>query len=444
MTSRLTTPTQTVQKLQTSLQAKAKAEPAFRFHALWDKVCRADVIAEAYGRCRANDGAPGVDGITFDRIEAEGLDRWLEMLGQELKGGSYRPQPLRRVWIPKSNGTRRPLGIPTIRDRTVMMAVVLVIGPIFEADLLDNQYGFRPGLDAKMAVRRMFWHVRDRGRREVVDADLRDYFTSIPHGPLMRCLTRRIADGRLLRLVKSWLTVTVVERADQRMIRSAEARRTKKGTPQGSPMSPLLANLYFRRFALAWRDHGHQDQLDAHVVNYADDFVICCRPGKAGEAMTRMRRLMARLGLEVNEAKTRIARLPEDAVTFLGYTLGRFYGKDGRAFIGTLPSRKAVKGLLRRIHDSTTPRWHGDTPKAKVTAISRLLRGWCGYFDQGPVMAVYDLIRRYVDRRLRHWLMRRTGRRGRGFGQISQAYLHDTLGLFRIPARRTDLPRAKA
>ncbi len=444
MTSRLTTPTQTVQKLQTSLQAKAKAEPAFRFHALWDKVCRADVIAEAYGRCRANDGAPGVDGVTFERIEAEGLDRWLEMLGQELEGGSYRPQPLRRVWIPKSNGTRRPLGIPTIRDRTVMMAVVLVIGPIFEADLLDNQYGFRPGLDAKMAVRRMFWHVRDRGRREVVDADLRDYFTSIPHGPLMRCLTRRIADGRLLRLVKSWLTVTVVERADQRMIRSAEARRTKKGTPQGSPMSPLLANLYFRRFALAWRDHGHQDQLDAHVVNYADDFVICCRPGKAGEAMTRMRRLMARLGLEVNEAKTRIARLPEDAVTFLGYTLGRFYGKDGRAFIGTLPSRKAVKGLLRRIHDSTTPRWHGDTPKAKVTAINRLLRGWCGYFDQGPVMAVYDLIRRYVDRRLRHWLMRRTGRRGRGFGQISQAYLHDTLGLFRIPARRTDLPRAKA
>jgi len=444
LTSRLTTPTQTVQKLQTSLQAKAKAEPAFRFHALWDKVCRADIIEEAYGRCRVNDGAPGADGITFDRIETEGLDRWLERLGQELKDGSYRPQPLLRVWIPKSNGGRRPLGIPTIRDRMVMMAVVLVIGPIFEADLLDNQYGFRSGLDAKMAVRRMFWHVRDRGRREVVDADLRDYFTSIPHGPLMRCLTRRIADGRLLRLVKSWLTVAVVERADRRMIRSAEARRTKRGTPQGSPLSPLLANLYFRRFALAWRDHGHQDQLDAHVVNYADDFVICCRPGKAGEAMTRMRRLMARLGLEVNEAKTRIARLPEDAVTFLGYTLGRFYGKDGRAFIGTLPSKKAGKGLLRRIHDSTTPRWHGDAPKAKVAAISHLLRGWCGYFDQGPVMAVYDLIRPYVDRRLRHWLMRRTGRNGRGFGRISQDYLHDTLGLFRIPARRADLPRAKA
>ncbi|MDN3627995.1 reverse transcriptase domain-containing protein, partial [Methylobacterium isbiliense] len=272
----------------------------------------------------------------------------------------------------------------------------------------------------------------------------RDYFTSIPHGPLMRCLIRRIADGRLLRLVKSWLTVTVVERVDRRVIRSAEARRTKKGTPQGSPLSPLLANLYFRRFALAWRDHGHQDQLDAHIVNYADDFVICCRPGQAGEAMTRMRRLMTRLGLEVNEAKTRIARLPEDAVTFLGYTLGRFYGRDGRAFIGTLPSRKAVKGLLRRIHDSTTPRWHGDAPKAKVASINRLLRGWCGYFDQGPVMAVYDLIRRYVDRRLRHWLMRRTGRRGRGFGRISQDYLHDTLGLFRIPARRADLPRAKA
>ena len=444
LTRSLLTPTNSVQKLQTSLQAKAKAEPAFRFYALWDKVARADIIEEAYHRCRANDGAPGVDGVTFEKIEAQGQEHWLETIIQELRDGSYRPQPLLRVWIPKSNCGRRALGIPCIRDRVVMMAVVLVIGPIFEADLLDNQYGFRTGLDAKMAVRRVFWHITQWRRREVIDADLRDYFTSIPHGPLMRCLTRRIADGRLLRVIKSWLTATVVERAGRRTIRTAEARKTKRGTPQGSPLSPALANIYFRRFLLAWRNHGHQDQLDAHVVNYADDLVICCRPGQAETAMARMRTLMTRLGLEVNETKTWIARLPADDFTFLGYTIGRFYGKDGRSFVGTRPSKKAVKSLLRRIHDRTTPQWYPDNPSNTVVVISRLLRGWCGYFDQGPVMKTYDFIRVYVERRLRHWLVRRTGGRGRGFEQYSQDYLHDMLGLFRIPRSRTDLPRAKA
>ena len=213
----LATPTKTVQKLQTSLQTKAKAEPAFRFYALWDKVCRPDVIEEAYRRCRANGGAPGIDGISFDKIEARGRKQWLEGIMHELRSGTYRPQPLLRVWIPKSNGGQRPLGIPPIRDRVVQMAVVLVIGPIFEADMLANQYGFRPELDAKMAVRQVFWHITQGGRREVVDADLRDYFTTIPHGPLMRCLTRRIADGRLLRVIKGWLTVPVVERVGRRV-----------------------------------------------------------------------------------------------------------------------------------------------------------------------------------------------------------------------------------
>src|SRR5271165_586768 len=184
LTRSLPTPTNSVQKLQTSLQAKGKAEPA------------------------------------------QGQEHWLETIIQELRDGTYRPRPLLRVWIPKSNDGRRALGIPCIRDRVVMMAVVLVIGPIFEADLLDNQYGFRTGLDAKMAVRRVFWHITQWRRREVIDADLRDYFTSIPHGPLMRCLTRRIADGRLLRVIKSWLTATVVERAGRRTIRTAEARKT--------------------------------------------------------------------------------------------------------------------------------------------------------------------------------------------------------------------------
>jgi group II intron reverse transcriptase/maturase len=413
----LPTPSENVETLQTSLQTKAKAEPAFRFYALWDKVCRKDVLLEAYRRCRANAGAAGVDGETFAQIDAFGC---------------YVPKPLLRVWIPKSNGGQRPLGIPCIRDRVVQMAVMLIIGPIFEADLLPQQYGFRPGLDAKMALRRVYWHVTQHGRREVVDADLRDYFTSIPHAPLMRSLSRRIADGRMLHVIKGWLTAPVVE-----------ARRTKRGTPQGGVISPLLANCYFRRFLLAWHAHGHQDQLDAHVVNYADDFVICCRPGNAPAAMTRMAGLMTRLGLEVNATKTRIARLPEESFDFLGYTVGRFHGKDGRPYIGTRPSRKSVKSLLRRIHARTTRQWYADEPHSTVARLSSMIRGWCGYFDQGPVIKIYDLIHRYTERRVRRWLLRRSGRRGAGFAQIPDEYLYGTLGLYAVPRRRADLPRAK-
>ena len=345
LTMSLPTPSETVGKLQTSLQTKAKAEPAFRFYVLWDKVCRQDVLLEAYRRCRANAGAAGVDGETFERIDARGSEQWLGMLREELVSGRYVPKPLLRVWIPKSNGGQRPLGIPCISDRVVQMAAVLVIGPIFEADLLPQQYGFRPGLDAKMALRRVYWHVTQHGRREVVDADLRDYFTSIPHTPLMRSLSRRIADGRMLHVIKGWLTAPVVEVIDGRPVQTTEARRTKRGTPQGGVISPLLANCYFRRFLLAWHNHGHRDQLDAHVVNYADDFVICCRPGNAEAAMTRMVKLMTRLGLGVNATKTRIARLPEGQFDFLGYTVGRFHGKNGRPYFGTRPSRKAVKSL---------------------------------------------------------------------------------------------------
>jgi group II intron reverse transcriptase/maturase len=376
-------------------------------------------------------------------IEAQGVERWLGMLREELTSGHYAPQPLLRVWIPKSNGGQRPLGIPTIRDRVVQMAVVLVIGPIFEADLLPQQYGFRPGLDAKMALRRVYWHVTQHGRREVVDADLRDYFTSIPHEPLVRCLSRRIVDGRILHVIKSWLTAPVVEIIDGRPVQTAEARRTKRGTPQGGVISPLLANCYFRRFLLAWHGHGHQDQLDACVVNYADDFVICCRPGNAATALARMSALMTRLGLEVNTAKTRIARLPEESFDLLGYTVGRFFGKDGRPYIGTRPSKKAVKSLLRRIHARTSPQRHADEPESTVARISSMLRGWCGYFDQGPVMDIYELVRAYTDRRIRRWLMRRAGRRGAGFRQIPNEYLYETLGLYNIPRRRADLPRAK-
>ena len=431
-------------KLQTSLQAKAKAEPAYRFYTLWDKVCRPDVLAAAYRRCRANRGAPGVDGETFAAIEGHGVGAWLEGLRQELCAGTYRPQPLLRAWIPKSHGGQRPLGIPTVRDRVVQAAVVVVLEPAFEADLLPNQYGFRPKLDAKMAVRRAYWHITDAGRTEVVDADLRDYFGSIPHGPLMRCLARRVADGTVLAVIKSWLEMPVVERTPRGDRRSTEARNRHRGMPQGATCSPLLSNLYFRRFLLAWERHGHRQRLDAHVVNYADDLVICCPPGNGEAALEAMRRLMTRLGLTVNEAKTRLARLPASSFDFLGYEIGRRYGKDGVPFIGTRPSRTAVRRLIRAIHDATARRWYPEEPADRIERLNAMIRGWAGYFNQGPVARDYRAIRSYTERRVRRWLRRRGGSRGTGYRQYPDTYLYEVLGLYRLPDRRLGPPNAKA
>jgi len=238
----LPTPKQTVQKLQTSLHAKAKAEPSYRFYTLWDKVHREDVLREAWRRCRTNGGAAGADGVRLEDVEAGGVEAWLGNLQQELRTKQYRPQPLLRVWIPKSNGGQRPLGIPTIRDRVVQTAVVLVLGPIFEADLLPEQYGFRENLGAKMALRRVYYNVARENRTEVVDADLSDYFNTIPHGPLMKCVSRRVTDGHLLAVIKMWLQSPVIERKREGDHRTAEAKETNRGTPQGSGISPLLAN----------------------------------------------------------------------------------------------------------------------------------------------------------------------------------------------------------
>ncbi|HRH75354.1 MAG TPA: group II intron reverse transcriptase/maturase [Zoogloea sp.] len=440
----LPTSTIKVQTLQTSLQAKAKAEPAYRFYSLWDKVCRADVLRVAYQRCRANRGAPGYDGIRFERIEEQGLDGWLERLRQELVAGEYRPQPLLRVWIPKAQGGQRPLGIPAIRDRVIQMAVLLVIGPIFEADLSPRQYGFRPGVDAKMAVRMTHFGITQRGKREVVDADLSDYFNTIPHGDLMRCVSRRIADGTLLAVIKQWLDVAVVERAEGGERRTTEAKDKGRGTPQGGIVSPLLSNLYFRRFLLAWQKFGFADRLNAEVVNYADDLVILCPEGRGQEAMEAMRLLMGRLGLTVNEKKTRLAKLPDDHFDFLGYTLGRFHGKDGRPYWGTRPSKKAIKRLKQGIHDATSPRWNAKPVESRIDELNPMIRGWEGYFNQGPVGQIYRDIQRYTERRLRIWLMRKRGKGGTGYRQYPDEYLYETLGLYRLPRSRVDVLNAKA
>ena len=315
----LSTPA-SVQKLQTALHAKAKESPSFRFYALYDKVYRKDVLAHAYDRCKAHDGAAGVDLQEFADVEAYGVERWLDELAQELKSRTYQPQPVRRVMIDKLGGTgKRPLGIPVIKDRVAEMAAVLVLEPIFEADLQPEQYAYRTGHSALDAVKHVHKLI-NTGHVEIVDADLKAYFDSIPHAELLKSVARRVVDGAMLHLIKMWLEAPV-EETDERgnMHRSTRNRDEGKGTPQGAPISPLLSNLYMRRFVLGWKKLGHEKRLGAHIVNYADDFVICCRD-RAEEALTTMRDMMSKLKLTVNETKTRVSRLPGEKFDFLGYS----------------------------------------------------------------------------------------------------------------------------
>jgi RNA-directed DNA polymerase len=282
----LTTPL-TVQKLQSALHAKAKDEPEFRFYLLYDKVYRADVLEFAYRCCKSNDGAAGVDGQRFEDIEAYGQSQWLEELANRLRTKTYEPKAVKRVWIPKANSDKlRPLGIPTITDRVVQTAALLVLEPIFGADLAPEQYAYRRDRGAHDAIRAVH-RLLNTGHTQVIDADLSGYFDSIPHAELMRCVARRVVDRHMLGLVKAWLTVPVEDTDDRGGTTTSRANRdNKRGTPQGAPISPLLSNLYMRRFVLGWRQLGMQDRWNAHIVNYADDFVILFKHG-AQEAIAR-------------------------------------------------------------------------------------------------------------------------------------------------------------
>jgi RNA-directed DNA polymerase len=433
------TPPVTVGKLQTALHTKAKNSPDYRFYALYDKTYRRDILRFAFDRCRCNRGAPGIDGQSFVDIEAYGVDRWLDELAEELRSGTYQPQPVRRVYIPKPDGKQRPLGIPCIKDRVTQMATVLVLEPIFEADLEPEQYAYRPERSALAAVSHVERLVRS-GHNEVVDADLSGYFDSIPHAELMKSVSRRISDGRMLRLIKMWLE-TPVEETDAKGTRHRTTRNKDQGmgTPQGAPISPLLSNLYMRRFVKGWKTGGHQQRLDARIVNYADDFVICCR-GTADEAMDVMRGMMSRLKLTVNETKTRLCRLPEETFDFLGYTLGRNYDRrTGGSYMGPRPSRKKITRLCGEISELTARRTTSLAVDEQIGRINRKLRGWSNYFRVGTVSHAYRSIDSHVRFRVRQWLCAKFKVVGQGKSQYPDEYLSEELRLQQL--QKTSRPR---
>ena len=433
-----------VQKLQTALHAKAKEDPSFRFYALYDKLYREDVLRHAYALCKANRGAAGVDGERFEDIEAYGVDSWLGELAQELRKKTYEAQAVRRVYIPKPNGKLRPLGIPPIRDRVAQTAAVLILEPIFETDLQPEQHAYRPERNALTAVRQVH-SLLNTGHTQVIDADLSGYFDSIPHSELLRCVARRVVDRQMLHLIKMWLEAPVEETDERgRRKRTTRSRDEKRGIPQGSPLSPLLSNLYMRRFVLGWKHLGYERRFGAHIVNYADDLVICCK-GRAEEALQAMRGMMERLKLTMNEEKTSICRVPVEYFDFLGYTFGRCYSTTtGRAYLGTRPSKKSIHRLIDTVRGQTDRKNVLLDAEVVVARLNRALRGWANYFCLGPVSKAYASIDTYTIRRLHRWLCSKHKIRSSGGARFSAEYITHGLGLVRLPSLTRNLPWATA
>lgn len=426
-----------IQKLQRVLYRKAKAEPKYRFYSLYGELLRADIIAEAMARVAHNDGAAGVDGQRCSDYLAddESWNRWRDDLLEELRTKSYRPSPVRRVWIEKEDGKLRPLGVPTLKDRVVQTAVAMVLLPIWEADSHPKSYAYRPKRRAQDAMGAISEAMRS-GKVEVIDADLSGYFDSIPHAALLRLVARRVSDGAVLALIRAWLKAPIVEKDEQGRPKPPQANR--QGTPQGGVISPLLANLYLNRLDWAVNENCHEDAARRPVmVRYADDFVILSEPGESEGLLERLKSWLEKAGLKLNETKTKRVDIRQESIRFLGFAMSWRRGQSGRSYPHTEPSAKSQQKLRTKVREILNwhTLWRGE---AEVVAdLNRVLKGWSGYFHYAHSTQVFGKLRWFIAAKVRRWQWRKHGcKRGlwSDAKEVTDAVLYERLGLFALPS----------
>jgi len=427
---------ETVRALQRKLYRKAKQQPKFRFYSLYDKVYREDVLQVAYDRVKQNRGSPGLDGVTFETIEqGKGKQVYLLALQETLKGKTYQAGPVKRVDIPKGNGETRPLGIPNIEDRIVQMAVKLIIEPIFEAGFSDHSYGFRPKRSAHQAMD----SITDAllaGHTEVIDADLSKYFDSIMHEKLMKTVAERIADKGILWLLNQWLKARVI-RVDKggKKTMIGGGKKSRRGTPQGGVISPLLANIYLNILDRIWDKHRLKEKHKARIVRYADDLVILCANG-TDAPFTILKQVLGKLELQLNEDKTEIKDALAEKFNFLGFQIGMVKRQDKERYFPLIePSAKSVKSIKQKIKFYTRREMNPVPINEIVKKLNWTVRGWSNYFHYGYGHRSIKKVKYYMEESLRSQLRYRHKVRNRGgsYHKFPRKYLYDYLGLYKPP-----------